>query len=213
MTIFSQIVFPILGICMILVALGAFFLPYGARLKEAIQKIDAFGVKLEISVITAIMLGGILFCTLGFYLNEYSNSIQLKKLADSGLLKDKQLDNLQTQITDRDERINNLTTQNITYHFVLDGLDANSPPPPAKSLVCIFYKNWRDETDSSVYKVFSSGSNAYKVTFENLSLQQLNDAAPAVYLYDKQNNKRWVSQSFNPLAPTISLSELKNNHQ
>ena len=107
---------------------------------------------------------------------------------------------------EKNERINALTTQNITYHFVLDDLNPGTPPPPASSLICIFYKNWRDKTDSAVYRVFSSGASAFKVTFENLSLQQLADAAPAVYLYDKKSRKRWVSQSFNPLTPTITLS-------
>lgn len=205
MSLFSQVVFPVFGMLMILLAIGAFFLPYGNKIKDATQKFDAFGLKMEISVVTAIILGGMIFCGVGFYLNEHSYKLDYDKATVTIAEKDSEIQRQKNLVEAKNEEIRSMTTQNITYHFVLDDLDPTTAPPPANSLLCIFYKNWRDKTDSSIYNVFSSGANAFKVTFENLSLQQLTDAAPAVYLYDKRTHKRWVSQSFNPLTPTINL--------
>lgn len=205
MNIFAQIIFPIFGLIMILFALGSFYFPYGTKIKDAVQKFDAFGIKMDISVITAIIIGGMLFCGTGIYLNENSYKNVAQKLAAEGSKKDTQLIKLVNLIDEKNDRINSFTTQNITYHFVLDDLDPREGPPPASSLTCIFYKNWRDKSDSSEYRVFSTGASAFKVTFQNLSLAQFTDASPVVYLRDKTNKKRWVAQSFNPLTPTISL--------
>jgi hypothetical protein len=205
MNILAQIIFPIFGLLMIIFALGSFYFPYGEKIKEATQKFDAFGIKMEISVVTAIIIGGMIFCGISFYIQEHGYKNDKEKLEAENKQHIDNITRLQNQVDDKNDRINALTTQNITYHFVLADLSDTIPPPSASSLKCIFYKNWRDKSDSAEYRVFSSGANAFKVTFENLSLAQLADASPAVYLYDKKSKKRWVDQSFNPLTPTILL--------
>jgi hypothetical protein len=204
MNIFSQIIFPVFGLVMILIALGAFFLPYGRKIKGATQKFDAFGVKMEISVVTAIMLGGMLFCGVGFYLNE--NSYQ-KKYNDE-LSKVETKDREITKLNDENHQLNNslnfFKAQSISYRFVLDDLDEHAALPPANNLICVFYKNW-DKTDSIIYRVYPGEAKSYMVTFENLSLQQLINASPVVCLVNSLTKKRWVAQSFNPLTPYLLL--------
>lgn len=205
METFSKLIFPIFGMLMIVFALGSFFLRYGEKIKNQIQKLSLFGINLEISVVTAIILGGMLFCGLGFYLNE--NNYQKKYDAELNKIetKDKEISKLNDEKHQLNEILNSFRTQSISYRFVLDDLDENSALPPAKNLLCVFYKTW-DKTDSISYPVYPGESKSYMVTFENLSLQQLINASPVVYLVNKLTKKRWVAQSFNPLTPYLSLT-------
>jgi len=198
MEIFSQLIFPIFGIMLILMGIGAFFFKYGSNIKEA-QKFSFLGISLEISVVTAIILAGMAFCGLGFYLNE--NSYKQKYISGQ-----KKADDQQKQIEVKDQIIAFLKTQDITYQLVLDDDDENTTPPSAQSLTCVFHKNWDENSDSIEYKVSScAAQKAYKVTFKNLSLQEFSDAAPYIYLVDKKTRKKWYYHSFNPLTPTIFL--------
>lgn len=204
MEVFSQIIFPVFGMIIILFAIGTFFFPYGAKIKDKIQKIGLLGISLEISIVTAIILTGLLFCGIGFYLNEHSYKQKLDQVQAESTEKQAKL----SKIEDQKEELNNLLTafknQSITYYFVLDDINENTAPPPAEKLSCIFYKNWREKSDSMVYKV-KTGSNGYKVTFNNLSIEEFFDASPVVYLVNKESRQRWVASSFNPLSPTLYL--------
>lgn len=200
MEIFSQVVFPIFGILLIVLGVGAFFFKYGSRLQRT-QKLSFLGVSLEISAVTGIIIAGMAFCGLGFYLNE--NSYQQKYISEQ-----KNNADFHAQIELKDRMIAFMKTQDITYQLVLDDDDddENSIPPSAQSLTCVFHKNWDQGSDSVEYKVTACAARkAYKVTFKNLSLQEFADAAPYIYLVDKNTKKKWYYHSFNPLTPTIFL--------
>lgn len=206
MNIFSQLIFPIFGMIIILLAIVAYFFRDNKLELKKIQKFSAFGLTMEVSIITGLVLGGMIFCGIGFYLNEYSYEQKFlaeKKISEE---KDKSITGLTKQLETEENIINSFKTQNITYQLVLDDSDQNTPPPPAKSLTCVFHKNWDPSSDSLEYEVTSSSAQkSYKVTFKNLSLQELSDATPYIYLMDKNNKKRWFYRSFNPLTPTIFL--------
>lgn len=198
MEIFSQLVFPIFGILLILMGIGAFFFRYGSNIKET-QKISFLGVSLEISVVTAIIIAGMAFCGLGFYLNE--TSYKQKYISEQ-----KNIAAIQKQADAKDLMIAFLKSQDITYQLVLDDDDETTDPPSAQSLTCVFHKNWDQNSDSVEYKVTACGAQkAYKVTFKNLSLQEFSDAAPYIYLVDHKTKRKWYYHSFNPLTPTIFL--------
>ena len=204
MDIFSTVIFPVFGMILIIFAISTFFFPYGAKVRDKIQKIELLGIKLEISIVTAVIVAGILFCGIGFYLSE--RSYQQKLAAAEAEASDKQ--NKLQEIAGQKEELNNLLTafknQTITYYFVLEDHDETTAPPPADKLSCVFYKNWMEKSDSIVYKV-RTGANGYKVTFNNLSIDQFLDAAPVVYLVNKESKRRWMASSFNPLSPTLYL--------
>lgn len=205
MEIFAQLIFPIFGLLIILFAIGAFFFSYGQQIKEATQKIELFGARLEISIITAIILAGMIFCGIGIYLNETGYRKRYNDIS-------KKIDDLNTNIAtlssqkqEITDALNRFKVQSISYRFTLDDLNDNMPPPPACSLNCVYYKSW-DKSDSITYRVFPAGSRSYRVTFNDLSEQQLTDASPVVYLVNNKTRQRWVATSFNPLTPYLSLS-------
>jgi len=205
MDIFSKIIFPVFGMIMIIFAIGTFFFSYGANIRDKIQKIELLGIKLEISIVTAVIVAGILFCGVGFYLNERNSQEKIKDAIAEAQKKQGQIDSIETKRQQLYETLEFYKTQSISYYFVLDDHDENTAPPQADKLLCIFYKNFREKTDSTIYKVKIGGANGYKVTFNNLSPDQFFEAAPVVYLVNKESKKRWVATSFNPLSPTLSL--------
>ena len=53
---------PVAGILIIGFCIASFFFPFGQRFTEAKQVIKGFGVDLEISILTAFLLTGVVFC-------------------------------------------------------------------------------------------------------------------------------------------------------
>ncbi|MDB5229679.1 MAG: hypothetical protein JWN76_484 [Chitinophagaceae bacterium] len=204
MNTFIQIIFPVFGLLMIVFALGAFFFSYGNRIKESIQRFDFLGIKLEISVITAIIIGGMMFCGIGIYVNEYGFKGKYEKEKNNQQL----ITDLKRALQDKDDIINSFKSQTITYHLALEDLDEGTPPPSPKSLICVYRKYWSSD-DSTIYNVLPS-VNGYKVTFQNLSFQEFADASPSLYLYDNSTKKKWACHSFNPLTPILTLKPIRN---
>lgn len=79
----STVYLPILGIAIIIFCVLSFFFPYGAQFRDKVQKISAFGLNMEISVITFFVLIGFACSFTGIFLQvrDYEGRLTVAKKA------------------------------------------------------------------------------------------------------------------------------------
>src|SRR4051812_22761254 len=75
--VFGGILLPLIGICVGVVSVFAFTRP-SSPLKEKTQRIKGFGLDLEVSVLTLIVLIGLTFSLAGIYLvtRDYDTTVK-----------------------------------------------------------------------------------------------------------------------------------------
>jgi len=206
MPIFLQIIFPAFGILLIAYASSTFLFPFGEELRGKMQHFDGLGIKMDISVVTLIILVGLVFSGIGLYSIEYSYKQKYQNEENLNALSKDSINKLAEQVFDEQNIINYFKAQTITYQFVLDGEINDKEPLDIRSLVCVYNKYWQQGTDSIIYAVFPGpGPNSVKVIFNNLSEQEISNTTPRITIIDKRRKKKWSSPSFNPLVPTIFL--------
>ena len=76
-TFVTSIILPILGILILIFCVLSFVFPYGAKFKDKKQTINAFGVKLEVSVLTLFILIGVCLSSFGLYtqIKDYEGAL------------------------------------------------------------------------------------------------------------------------------------------
>ena len=101
--ILTDLVFPILGILIIILCVSSFFFPFGQRFKEGKQVIRGFGLDLEISVLTLLLLIGFVMTFTGVFLHFSGREV-------AELKQDKrQLEGKLEELRDRLERAGRFT--------------------------------------------------------------------------------------------------------
>jgi hypothetical protein len=117
------------------------------------------------------------------------------------------IDSLNSAVNTLNDRINFFKRQTITYQIYLNEEKNEGNQIDIRSIKCVYKKNWL-AIDSVEFPVTAGiGPNTIKVTFDNISGEDLMDASPQITIKDLKRKKIWKSLSFNPLEPTIQLSE------
>lgn len=75
-----NLVLPVLGIVIVLFCLGSFVFPYGSKFGTATQVIRGYGLDLQISLLTALMLIGVGLSLTGVGIYLFSSARQVTKL-------------------------------------------------------------------------------------------------------------------------------------
>jgi hypothetical protein len=187
-SILISYVLPALGIVILLFCLGSFVFPYGDRFKGKIQKVKAFGLDLEVSVITFFVIIGVIFSFTGVY-------IQIKNYEG-------QLASTKEQLDYANKKLEEKKRQNVTAYITLENVDVDSLPS-SDDMACKYYFQLDDKPYSTDVNKTGSGDR-YKI--------ELKDVPPAKMIEklefkDRVTGRQWIKGGFYPLFPEYVLEE------
>jgi hypothetical protein len=187
-SIIVSYILPALGILILLICIGAFVFTYGERFRGKVQKIKAFGLDLEISVITFFVLVGVVFCLAGVYLQmrNYETS-----LAEARLERDKAMEAL--ALSRKFE---------LTAVINLENLDENDIPK-LEDLRCT-YCLYGDMSPRNVDVVKGYRASQFKVIFKDISAKS---QIAQLTLEEISTGRRWIKENFMPLEPSYTLKD------
>lgn len=195
--VLSRIALPVLGIMILAFCLLSFFFPYGERFKEKTQKIKGFGIDLEISLLTLLVIVGMVLCATGIYpqIAGYEGRIAS---ANEEARKAKAETDVVREALERSRimRIQPLVT--------LEGVDATGMP----NLMDLKCKYFLPRGDTPREAVVSPGyaSNQLKVTLEDVSADTV---IRSLILVDLASQRRWWIENIAPLEPLYQLKRVE----
>ena len=187
----GAVVLPLIGILMVLFALGVFVSPRGARLRETTQKIKGFGLDVEVSVLTLFVLIGLTFSLAGIYLivRDYE-----KKVSEVGTLR------LELARAERDFSRALAQAKQIDVTALVTLQEPGGAPPLPDDLRCrlhVFAGSTRQlRVDPGVKPL------QYYVNIDNISPAEVIRALECLH---PGSNRRWALENFNPLQPEYQL--------
>lgn len=181
-------ILPLLGVAILLFCFGSFVLPYGERFKGKIQKVKAFGMDLEVSVITFFVIVGVILAFTGVYFHIQDYETRLVRAQK-----------------DRDtakEALVLAQTMEIKAVITLENVDEDNMPQ-LKNLKCKFFL-YGHETPAMVDVIKGYRSHQFRIILKDLYPKA---HIARLVLEDLSNGKRWCKENFMPLEPIYVLRE------
>ncbi len=188
-----NLVLPIVGVGIICLCIASFFHPFGQRFKETKQVIRGFGLDLEISVLTLLLLMGFAMAFAGVYL-------QVQNRMAAGL--DDEIKRLQGQVEENREQLRLAGRFMVRADLVLPGNNRITVEDIGK-LECRYVLS--AQPDSWLQAGVSRGlaSNSIRITLADIGRD---DVIQQIELR-KQGSSRVLGMARNiyPLQPVIEL--------
>jgi hypothetical protein len=185
----------ILGILIVLFCILSFIFPYGSNFRDKTQKIQGFGINLEVSVLTLLLIIGfvLIFFGGGIWLQLRSVDEQLVTLKADKAAAEAHANNLQ-------ERLQKANAMELVAFVKLDGVDELNPPD-ANSIECLYETSTGKGGNADVSVAPASG--AFKIAIRDITRDT---TISDLILRTKDKKKKWRAEhSFMPLQPTYEL--------
>ncbi|MEE9553376.1 MAG: hypothetical protein V3W18_03675 [candidate division Zixibacteria bacterium] len=185
-SIIISYILPILGVLILLVCVGAFLFPYGEKFKGKIQKIKAFGLVLEVSVITFFVMVGMIFLLLGVYL-------QMKNYEE-------RLDKAQLDRDNANAALTLAKKMELTAVITLENVGEDNMPK-LEDIQCSYYL-YGDMTPKRINVIKGYRSDQFKIIFQDISSKA---HIAQLVLEDVSTGNKWLKENFMPLEPMYIL--------
>jgi hypothetical protein len=192
----SPVISFILGIVIVIFCILSFILPYGQNFREKTQKIQGFGVNLEVSVVTLLLIIGFVFIFFGsgIWLQLRSIDTRLKSLEADKASAD-------ARVRDLQERLDRQSPIDLVAFIKLKGVDAQPPDVNSVDVVYETATGRGGPVDISA----APASGAFKIAIRDFTRDTM---ITNIILKTKDGKRRWkLEGSFMPLLPTYELKE------
>lgn len=190
-SLISDLVLPFLGVVLIVFSILSFFLPYGEKIKGKIQKIKAFGVDVELSVLTLIILVGLILSFTGMYvqIQDYDNQLNLAKADQLALQK----------ALERAQKFQ------VNVLLTLEDVTADDMPKP-DDLECE-YHIMGEEQPVKVRVNEGYAFHEFRITLTDITTKT---AIRSLILKDLSTNRKWAyNKVIMPLEPSYTLKKVE----
>lgn len=191
-----NVCFPLIGIGIIIFCILSFIFPFGRRFKDKVQKIKGFGLDIEVSILTLIILIGFIFSFTGIYLNT-------RAYEDEIVNKDKQLSSERAKSIRLLEEIERLEKKDISW---LLNLESDNVPkmPELNNIVCKYkIRIGRGYKDVEPKVEEGKKNDQFQITFKDITNETV---VWKVELRDIKNNTKWIfAEPFSPFVPELQL--------
>ena len=203
MSIIIDVFFPVIGIGIIVFCILSFIFPFGRRFKDKIQKIKAFGVDIEVSVLTLFIIVGFALSFLGVYLNIRTSEADLVK-------RDKQISDeiernkiLQERINGLQEIMERSEKMDICVLLSLENDNVHKIPELAH-VECECYFILEGKTVSKKVEVKPGIKNdQFQITLRDITRDMM---VLKLVFTDRNSNTKWLfTQPFSPSIPELQL--------
>ena len=179
-------VFPILGILILLFCIFSYFFRYGEKFKGKVQKVKAFGVDIEVSVLSLFILIGLVFSALGVYL--YLNNFDAK------------ISNYEAQMNKIKTKLEEAEKRDIVLLVSLDGVSEENEPS-LSDLQCHY------KCPVSRHDERADVSKGYFPLQYKIHLRDIKRTTYIVKLVmeDAASGRKWMKMNFAPFEPYFKL--------
>jgi hypothetical protein len=185
----------ILGILIILFCVTSFVLPYGRNFKDKTQKIQGFGLNLEVSVLTLFIVIGftLVFFGGGIWFQLRGINIQLNDLREEKAKAEARVADLQDKL----ERANSMEA--IAF-LKLEGVDEMNHPDQ-NEVECLY----ESATGRGGRAEINAGpaSGTFRIVIKDINRDTI---ITNLLLRTKDKKRRWkIEKNIMPLQPTYEL--------
>jgi hypothetical protein len=177
-----------LVVCLVLISLGR------VQSLRTPEKIKAFGVDLNVSIITILVLVGLTMSLTSTYMQMRNYEGQLADTRQA-------VEDSKKQMTALERQLARAGKFDLSVHVMLEGVDTQKKLPPLNDAYCRYYdadtERWVEQV-----KVNPGIALDYVITLESITpatrIQRLE-------FIDRKAGRTWVIGEFHPLSPTLSL--------
>lgn len=187
-TLITNYILPLIGIVILFFCILSFIFPYGKKFKGKIQKINAFGVNIEVSVLTLFIIIGVCLSLLGLYIQikDYEGQLYNARIAK---------EKAERQLADAGK-------SEITLLVTLEDVEVGSMPK-LEDISCRYHMSGVEKPQKAdVLK-------GYLPLQFKIVLRDIKTTAHIMRLVleDHSTNRKWVKQSFAPFEPNYQLKK------
>jgi hypothetical protein len=186
----------VLGIVIVVFCVLSFILPYGQNFKEKTQKIQGFGLNLEVSVVTLLLIIGFVFIFFG-------SGIWFQLRGIDSRLKSLEADkaNADARVRDLQERLDRQSPIDLVAFIKLNG--QNSQPPDVNSVEVVYETATGGGGPVDVSMAPASG--AFKIAIRDFTRDT---TITNLIVKTKDGTRKWkLEGNWMPLLPTYELKE------
>lgn len=181
------------GIALLILCILVLATPLGKRFSSATQKIQGFGLNLEVSVLTLLVLISVGLMTSGIWIQLQDTANRLKQLEhDKAIAEEK--------AKQAAESLANANRVSIAYLVTLQGVDdisrLNIPSMSCKYVVGEVEKD-------AIVSSPEATTGRLKVTLQDL---QRDAIIESLTITNNQTNEHWVKRYIRPLRPEIEVA-------
>jgi hypothetical protein len=185
------------GILLFLVSIIIMVSPLRERL-TVIQSIQGFGVNLQITVLTLLILISAGLLSSGIWLQLRNIGGELESLR-------KEKEESEKKAKDFQQRYEDSTTRKAKFLLSLEGVNSGNRPDK-DSLTCTYDTGSADETRAEIISASSIGTHTLMINTQDL---QENATIKKIILTDKDTKKRWESKGgeFQPFQLKVEMEQ------
>jgi hypothetical protein len=186
----------VLGIVIVIFCVLSFILPYGQNFRDKTQKIQGFGLNLEVSVLTLLLIIGFVFIFFGsgIWFQLRSIDTRLKSLEADKASAD-------ARVRDLQERLDRQSPMDLVAFIKLKS--QNGPPPDMNS-VDVLYETATGR-GGPVDVSLAPASGAFKISIRDFPRDT---TVTNLIAKTKDGKRKWrLDYTVMPLLPTYELNE------
>ena len=190
-----SIILPIFGILIVFFCILSFVFPYGEKFKGKTQKIKAFGVDLEVSVLSLFIIIGLILSLIGLFLQvkDYENQLDFK---------DEEINDVKNNADAAKLALEQAQKRQIVLLVTLEDISENNMPK-FEDIYCSY------QLYGEVERVRVDVNPGYESHQLRITLKGLESDAliASLELTDKEKNRKWVKKTFMPFEPEVQLKK------
>jgi hypothetical protein len=183
-----------LGIILLLLCILILISPLRDRFSNATQRIQGFGLNLEVSVMTLLVLISVGLMTSGIWLQLKDINAQLQSLEAKKAEAELRAQQFQRQLEESRK-------MELPVFLTLEGVEDVSRLN-FTSLECTYVTSSNDEPIRADVAPGRRSSDTVKVVLKDLTREVIIDK---LEIYDRDSETRWRKVNFRPLQPTYEL--------
>lgn len=185
-----------LGIILLLLCIVILISPLRDRFSSATQRIQGFGLNLEVSVMTLLVLISVGLITSGIWLQLRDITTELKSLEAKKAEAEIRAQQFQRQLEESRK-------MELPLFLTLEGVEDVSRLN-FTSLECTYVTSSSDEPIRADIAPGRRTSDTVKVVLKDLTREVIIDK---LEIYDRDTDTRWQKVNFRPLQPTYELKK------
>lgn len=184
------------GIVLLILCILVLVSPLRDRFSNATQKIQGFGLNLEVSVLTLLVLISVALMSTGIWMQLQDVSTQVRTLTEQKL-------NAELALQSTRDQLDNAKRIPLTVYASLEGVEDTSRLD-VEALTCTYSDGPGPDKKAEVKRASGAHPKRIKILFTDVQGATIIES---LTISDAQAKQQWgIREIFKPLQPTLDLS-------